>query len=87
MDANGDSARSQRARIAALKRHALGDTREATVPARRAFLLRFEQMVDPEGKLSDAERQRRSRRLLCAYMRDLSLKSARARRGGRSNRA
>lgn len=52
--------RSQRARIAALARHSRTDGRDATQPAREAFLARFERQVDPDGRLDPQERARRA---------------------------
>lgn len=52
--------RSQRARIAALARHSRTDGRDATQPAREAFLARFERQVDPDNVLAPAERTRRA---------------------------
>jgi hypothetical protein len=76
--------RSAQARIAALTKHAMGDPREATKPARAAFLARFEAQVDPRGELEPAERQRRAARARRAYMLNLARKSAiaRAKSGG-----
>jgi hypothetical protein len=56
------------------------DPTEATKPAREAFLARFEREVDPEKKLSNAERTRRATHLKKAYFTRLALKSAKARR-------
>lgn len=52
--------RSQRARIAALARHSRTDGRDATQPAREAFMARFERQVDPDNELAPAERARRA---------------------------
>lgn len=54
------SQRTQRARIAALARHARTDGSQATQAARDAFLARFEAQVDPEGRLDPKERARRA---------------------------
>lgn len=70
--------RSQRAKIAAHSMHAKGRTN--TGPARRAFDLRFEREVDPEGKLTPEERQRRAGHARAAYFARLAAKSAAARR-------
>lgn len=77
--------RSQIARIGALSMHARHDAREVTSNARSAFLARFYEEVDPEGKLPPKERERRARCALRAHMSRLALKSARARsaRGGK----
>jgi hypothetical protein len=50
--------RRMRARIAALARSAAGPV--DTGPARRAFMARFEEEVDPDGTLPPAERARRA---------------------------
>ena len=71
---------TERARIAALTRHAFGDTQQATAPARANFLARFEHEVDPEGVLPPDDRARRAGRLLQAHMIRLAAKSAEARR-------
>lgn len=68
------------ARMAALTRHAHGDTVKATEPARRGFLAKFEREVDPNGTLDPAERAVRADRALRAHMIALSMKAARARR-------
>ena len=57
--------RSLQARIAAHRMHAAGKTN--TEPARRTFLVRFEQEVDPVGVLSPAERARRAEHARKAY--------------------
>lgn len=56
------------------------DRAARTAPARRAFLARFEQEVDPENTLTPAERSRRAEHLRQAHMARLALKSAQARR-------
>lgn len=75
--------RSIRARIAAYSLHSKSDSRELTASARKAFLDRFEQMVDPEGVLTPSERARRAGAARKAYFTSLALKSARARRKGK----
>jgi hypothetical protein len=47
---------------------------------------RFEREVDPEGKLSPKERQRRASHARSAYFAALSLKAAKARREKREAR-
>jgi hypothetical protein len=71
------SQRSLRARQAAYCQHAQGRTN--TAPARKAFLGRFERQVDPDGKLSPAERARRAEYARKAHMTKLAYASARAR--------
>ena len=72
--------RQQAARIAALDRWSREDPRQGTLPARRGFLARFEDQVDPDRKLSDTERRRRAQRALRAHMRRLAQRSAEVRR-------
>jgi hypothetical protein len=71
---------TDRARIAALTRHAFGDTKKATAQARAGFLAKFEREVDPDGVLAADERARRADRLMQAHMLRLAAKSAEARR-------
>lgn len=72
---------SARARIAALTSWAYTDDRsQRTLPARRAFMERFDRQVDPEGRLAPAERHKRAEALMKAHFTELALKSARARR-------
>jgi hypothetical protein len=73
--------RALRSRIAAHTRWAhTDDRRAATQPARDRFLARFEDEVDPEHKLSPAERQRRAEHARRAHMLRLAKRSAQARR-------
>lgn len=74
------SERSLRARLAAHTLHATHDSRELTKSAREAFLKRFEDQVDPDRTLPEAERLRRAEQARKAYFTSLALKSARARR-------
>lgn len=74
------SERTLRARLAAHTLHAKVDPTEHTEPARRAFLERFEDEVDPDRVLSPTERQRRADHARKAYFTRLALKSAQARR-------
>ena len=75
--------RTLRARMAAYTLHAKRDARETTAAARAAFLDRFDRMVDPEGTLPEAERQRRAAAARKAYFTGLALRSAQARRSKR----
>jgi hypothetical protein len=77
-------ARSRASRVAALTRHAFGDSVEATAPARAGFLAKFEVEVDPDGQLAPDERARRAKRALRAHMLTLATASARARAKGAS---
>lgn len=74
------SERSLRARMAAYALYARRDGRDVTAPARAAFLRRFEDEVDPERVLPEAERARRAEHARKAHMTRLALASARARR-------
>jgi hypothetical protein len=78
--------RSLLGRIGAHSLHAKYDSRVTTEPARRAFLSRFEQEVDPEGLLPEVERLRRAEHARKAYFARLALMSARARAGRRTTR-
>ena len=68
-----------RGRIGAYRLHASHDPRETTAPARAAFLKRFEDQVDPERVLPEAERLRRAEYARKAHFARLALASARAR--------
>ena len=74
------SERTLRARIAAYSKHAKHDPRESTAPARAAALARFEDEVDPNRELPEAERARRAEAARKAYFTRLAFKSAQARR-------
>lgn len=68
-----------RAKLAAHTLHAEVDSREHTAPARRAFMARFEDEVDPDHVLPEAERRRRAEHARKAYFTRLALKSTQAR--------
>ena len=69
------------AQIAAHESWAKTDDRTArTHAARSAFLKRFEDEVDPAGRLDPAERAKRAEHARKAYFARLALKSAKARR-------
>lgn len=78
--------RALRSRVAAHHSWArTADRTERTRPGREAFLRRFEEQVDPEGRLSPAERRRRAEQARKAHFARLALRSSRARqREGRS---
>ncbi|PGH46029.1 hypothetical protein COO58_17630 [Micromonospora sp. WMMA1996] len=82
---------SDRVTIASLAAHLrwaqTEDRAAATAPARRAFNDRFEKQVDPEGKLSPAERARRAESARKAYFARLALKSAQTRRAKAARKA
>jgi hypothetical protein len=80
----GPAERSLRARLAAHAMHAQHDARATTAKARAAFLVRFERLADPEGRLPAAERQRRAQQLRRAYFTQLALAAAKARRARRA---
>jgi hypothetical protein len=82
--------RRLRAQIAAEESWAQTADRSArTANARKAMLDKFETQVDPEGKLSPAERAVRAEHARKAHFKRLALKSAQARRrrGGDNNAA
>jgi hypothetical protein len=68
-----------RGRIGALVTHARHDSRDITANARTAFLGRFLREVDPEGVLSEAERERRAGFARRAHFARLARSSAAAR--------
>jgi hypothetical protein len=72
--------RQLRGRVAAHTLHSLYDSRELTAPARRAFLEKFENEVDPDGTLPPEERSRRAAHLRKAHFTKLAYLSAKARR-------
>lgn len=74
------SERTLRARMAAFELHSQHDSRELTANARRAFLAKFEDQVDPQRELPEAERIRRAEHARKAYFARLALKSAQVRR-------
>lgn len=69
-----------RSRIAAYRMHARNDSKLTTAAARAAFMERFENEVDPERVLPEAERQRRAEQAKKAYFAALAFKSSRARK-------
>jgi hypothetical protein len=71
--------RSQRARIAAYAQHAQHDTRATTAKARATFLASFENKVNPDRKLPEAERVRRAQAARKAHFTALAYKASRAR--------
>jgi hypothetical protein len=72
--------RQQVARIGGLARSARYDGREVTSAARRGFMARFEDEVDPDRRLPPDERARRAQAAMRAHMARLALRSARSRR-------
>jgi membrane-bound lytic murein transglycosylase B len=78
---------SLRGKIAANESWARTVDRSArTANARKAMLDKFEQQVDPDGKLTPAERAKRAEHKRRAHFQRMALKSAqvRRRRGGDS---
>lgn len=63
------------------------DRSARTAPARKAMLDKFERQVDPDGKLTPAERAKRAENARKAYFSRLALKSAQARRRRRAGGA
>jgi hypothetical protein len=59
------------------------DPSARTAPARDAFMARFERQVDPDGKLSAAERTRRAEHARKAYFALLAIRSAEKRAASR----
>lgn len=74
------SERSLRGRIGAYRLHATHDSRETSAAGRAAFLASFERLVDPDGTLPAAERERRAAHARSAHFAKLAYLSARARR-------
>jgi hypothetical protein len=72
-------------RIGGLRTHARHDSVKHLAPARRAFLARFEKLVDPDGVLPAAERHKRAQRERRAFMLELAAKSAEARRARKAS--
>ena len=57
-----------------------------TGPARRAFLSKFEQEVDPDSLLSESERHKRAECAKKAHFSRLGLKSAKKRKKKKSRK-
>ena len=73
-----ESLASLRGRIGGYAVHATHDSRLLTAHARAEFLARFEREVDPEGALSQPERERRATHARKAYFTRLAYLSAQA---------
>lgn len=69
-----------RGRIGAYRLHSLYDPKETTAKARATFLARFEDEVDPDRVLPEAERKRRAEAARKAHMARLAYLSAKARK-------
>jgi hypothetical protein len=63
------------------------DRTARTAPARRAMLEKFEHAVDPDGKLTPAERAKRAEFARKAHFQRLALKSAKVRKQRREGGA
>lgn len=61
-------------------RAAKHDSRTVLEPARQAWVSKWEREVDPSLELDPAERARRAKAAMRAYMTELARRSARARR-------
>ena len=72
--------RSQRARIAALTRWAHENPTKNALRGQAGLIRRFENEVDPDRVLPEAERNRRVQALRRAHMITLARKSAKARK-------
>jgi hypothetical protein len=80
--------RSLRARLAVHTSWAnTTDPSERTRPGREAADRRFEDAVDPDRQLPEAERKRRALHARRAHMQGLALKAAKARRRRKQNGA
>lgn len=80
-------ARSLRASAAAHAAHSKHGSRHMTAAARRAFNNKFYEAVDPDRKLTEADRNTRAQHAKRAYFQSLALKSAKARRARREAQA
>jgi hypothetical protein len=69
-----------RGRIGGFAAAAANNTHELTLPARKAFLAKFERQVDPHQVLPEEERKRRAMAARKAHFARLALKSAQKRR-------
>ena len=79
--------RSLRARIAAHSKWSqVADRAAATLPARTAFLDRFEREVDPEGKLAPDVRARLAASAKSAHFSRMALRSVQSRRRKKASR-
>lgn len=73
--------RRLRSQIGAHESWARTENRSArTLPARMALLAKFEQQVDPDNRLTPAERAKRAENARKAHYAKLALKSAQSRR-------
>jgi hypothetical protein len=71
--------RALRAKIASLKSwENTSDPSKRTENGRKAFLRRFEDEVDPDGTLPEAERQRRAGYAMKAYFTKLAFEASKA---------
>lgn len=75
-----------RGRVGAYVTHSRHSGQEITSAARKKFLARFYDEVDPDRTLSEAERERRAAMARRAYFAKLQLRSAQVRRTKRARR-
>lgn len=75
-----ESNAAKNGRIGGLTAWSRNDAATMIGPAHRGFRARFERLVDPEGRLSEAERSIRADRARRAHMLSLAAKSAESRR-------
>jgi hypothetical protein len=78
--ASSDPFATIRGRIGGLALAAQRDPRQYTAAARKRFLARFEDQVDPERRLPEAERERRTEAARRQYFTQLAYRSAKARK-------
>ncbi len=78
---------ARRGRIGAHVTHSRHDARELTAAARAAFRSKFEDEVDPDRVLPEAERLRRAERARKAHFAKLARLSANARRAKKERAA
>lgn len=71
--------RTTRARIAALTRWSKEDPKAQAERMQEGLMEKFRRQVDPEGRLTEAERERRAEAARRAHMQRLALASSKAR--------
>lgn len=71
---------ARRGRLGALALHSRHDSKEISANARKAFRAKFEQQVDPDGVLPEAERKRRAEFARREFYTRIAHKSAESRR-------
>lgn len=78
------SRRAQAGRIGGFTVHSRYDSRDLTKAARAAFLSKFEHEVDPDGRLSTVERERRAMAARRAHFARMAYRSAQVRASGKA---